>query len=425
VADIRAGVDDGLIKEKYGLSDKSLASAYEKLKQAGLLSEADLSNRPASVPVQEQSSVTGPLIDTWQCPCCGTAQAKEIEECPVCGIVVQKFVARKERDEAAPVDTEPIRHSEASIGPRWGLIAVILLIVAAIGVPAAWFLFAGEPEPQRTTFKVAPLQPRAEVRPNKNALAIKDRAVTESIEIRLNPLMDLNFKTKAEVLNLRSDAISQYPELMAGEYMPSDAVFGQIVDGLPWWGILGAFHYGPGGKSILGPSLHSASIVNPYLLVVPDFHMRWDAGAVEGMNEQMGFDSLYCVPRSLRWHPKLGRAEVSYDGACLLKNRVGAFSLAAFNARDLNLRYMYVSYRDSRNILKTGEPTEAYENPQYIHQGGSCGYPGGCNNMSPATPPIDNIRILGLPVTVVIHLWENDPGSIDKAPDMQYTMHFH
>ena len=65
-----------------------------------------------------------------------------------------------------------------------------------------------------------------------------------------------------------------------------------------------------------------------------------------------------------------------------------------------------------------------YHNPQYLHRGGSCGYPGGCNNISPRTPPIDNIQITAWPARVAIWFWRDDPGSELEAPDMVFVIEF-
>ena len=252
--------------------------------------------------------------------------------------------------------------------------------------------------------------------PNRNALAIHELAKTEHLDVALQPPIELDFKSKAEVLELRTKAAHTYPRLIAGDYRPSDAVFGQIVNGLPWWGILGAFHYGSGDRSIDGPSEQSLSILNPYLLAVPELYMRW-----ETPNPNL---SLYCAPRRLRWYPTNAQADVTYSTKCLRRNSVRLFSLIAYNARDWNLNYIFVSYQDSRNIAKPDPPTTPYDNPQFLHRGGSCGYPGGCNNISPQTPDIDNIQIAGWPAEVVIWFWRHNPGSIDKTPDMVFVIHF-
>lgn len=67
-------------------------------------------------------------------------------------------------------------------------------------------------------------------------------------------------------------------------------------------------------------------------------------------------------------------------------------------------------------------PLDAYDNPQFIHKGGSCGYPGGCNNMSPQTPPIDGISLDDLPAKIVVWLWRTRPDSVEVKPDFKYTI---
>jgi hypothetical protein len=166
------------------------------------------------------------------------------------------------------------------------------------------------------------------------------------------------------------------------------------------------------------------SILNPYLLAVPEMYTRWDKGDVDAFDADNLGSSRYCAPRYLRWHPHNQRAEVWYNAACMMGNNVWYFSLNALNARDLNLNYIYVSYEDSINITKDEVPTRAYRNPQFLHQGGSCGYPGGCNNISPRTPPIDNIQATGWPAQIVVWFWRSDPGTVDTAPEMEYVITF-
>lgn len=425
LSDIRSGMTDALLKEKYGLSDKGVESVYKKLAKAGYLSEEEVLTRSAATGNRDQATVGHSSGPSWECPSCHAPQASEQSECPVCGIVTAKFKARQEDDRSLGEAAANINYTVSSrSGLRMAAVAVIAVIIAG-GAFWAWVIFVDKEEPHPAA--VGKTRPRqiAPYQPNRNALAIRDRAVLDDLQIELQPLADLDFKSKADVLGIRRQAVTRYPDLIKGAYRPSDAVFGQIVDGLPWWGVLGAYHYGRGNKSIAGPSLHSLSILNPYLLVVPDFNMRrWDPGLLGTIDENTGHQQFYCSPQELRWQPRLGRVHVTYDAACLQRSGTNSFGLYAYNARDFNLRYIFVSYPDSLNILKENEPAGAYANPQFIHQGGSCGYPGGCNNMSPATPPIDNIQIFSWPVRVVIRLWESDPGSVTTPPDVEYVMHF-
>jgi hypothetical protein len=281
------------------------------------------------------------------------------------------------------------------------ILSLLVLILALLG---AWYL----------------LRPPA----NHNSLAIGEAAGIDRLDITLQPPLELDFKTRAEVLQLREQAIHSHPELLKSEYKPYKPIFGRIEDGLPWWGVKGQFYYGSGERSTEGPSEESRFILNPYLLVAAEFYTRWDrARYPESEVGDPGF-RFYCAPSSLLWYPRQAYAEASYRADCVRRIGGGFFDLIAYNARDLNLTYLYVSYPDSQGVIHSNPPDRAYANPQFIHQGGSCGYPGGCNNMSPYTPEIDGIRIQSLPAKVTIWLWKDDPGDPHRTPDMTFVLYF-
>lgn len=280
-------------------------------------------------------------------------------------------------------------------------------------------------------------------RPNRNALAIGELATSPSLEMEIHPPVELNYLSKAEVLALRTEEVYRYPELLEKKYRPSDLVFGQIVSGRPWWGIKGHFYYDRGQRSIEGPAEESRFIMNPYLLVGAEFgglsmwygNLVWDTARIG--DEQLNHPAFpyYCEAQLLRWWPAEAYADVTYDvSTCVARiNRWtlypldmsrADFDLVAYNARDMNLNYIYVSYTDSRNISKSSEPASPIPIRHYIHRGTSCGYPGGCNNMSPPTPETDNIRLNGLPAKVVVWLWKELPESPDAPPDMTFVLWF-
>jgi hypothetical protein len=259
---------------------------------------------------------------------------------------------------------------------------------------------------------------------NENSLNLGAMVPSTEVDIVIRPPIDFDLMTKAEVLQLRREAVYWYPDLITGEYKPSEAIFGQIVDGLPWWGIAGQFYYGQGEESIVGPSEESRFILNPYLLIAVEPHTFWDQSRVsEAQIQQPGF-TFYCEPTRLRWEPYSAYAEVLYSSDCAARLGYRYFDLISYNARDFNLNYIYVSYPDSVNVDKNPKPTEAYAIPHYIHQGGSCGYPGGCNNMSPPSPPIDGLELTGFPAQIVIWLWREAPDTLERSPDMVYVIRF-
>jgi hypothetical protein len=257
--------------------------------------------------------------------------------------------------------------------------------------------------------------------PQENELALGEAAKADSVEVVLQSPVELDFKTKAEVLQLRREAVARYPQLLAREYAPSEAVFGKVADGLPWWGIAGHFYYDTGERSIAGPSEESRFILNPFLLAAAEFNASWMGVIAE---QEVSTFPLYCPPRGLHWFPRQSYAEVAYDASCISMRMNVPFNLIAYNARDLGLNYVFVSYPHSLNISKQDPPQTAYANPQFLHQGGSCGYPGGCNNMSPSTPEINGLRITALPAGVTVWFWSRRPASTEQKPDMTFIVRF-
>ncbi len=257
--------------------------------------------------------------------------------------------------------------------------------------------------------------------PNRNTLAIGKLASVDDVDIALQKPVEFDFKTKAEVLQIRSEAVQKHPELLAGVYRPSEKVFGQIVDKRPWWGMYGEFYYGKGDRSIEGPSEEARFILNPFLLVAADFYSFWQGYLSE---DDLPSYNLTCQPYKLHWWPKEGRAEATYGEKCVSSRLSHTFELVAYNARDFNLNFVYVSYKESFNVSKSDIPASPISIPHFIHLGSSCGYPGGCNNMSPYTPELVGLVFKDLPARLVIRLWQDKPVSPTQTADMVFTLRF-
>ncbi|MCJ7624529.1 MAG: hypothetical protein MUO76_13580 [Anaerolineaceae bacterium] len=283
-----------------------------------------------------------------------------------------------------------------------------------------------------------------EVKENFNVLAIGRQALLESIKITLNEPVDLNQLTREEIYTLREEAVDQYPWLVVGNYLPSYDVFSGIEGQVPWWGTKGHFFYGSGDRSIEGPAEESRFIMNPYLLVAAEFPglsiwtnrhsgQFWNNQIISEQTLDLSNFPLYIKPEKLEWWPVISRAEVTYDVSGYLKiandwteHHLGVpdayFDLITYNARDLNLNYLYLSYEDSFSVYKRDSPPGAVPLKHYLHRGDSCDYPGGCNNMSPYTPEIMDIRITRLPARAIIYLWKEKPESISQEPDMTFVI---
>ena len=279
---------------------------------------------------------------------------------------------------------------------------------------------------------------------NHNQLLIGDQAkIRQRYPVALSEPIEFDALSKAEVLQLRREAVARHPDLIEQGYRPAHVVFAQIEDGRPWWGTIGQYYHGPGSKSIDGPSEESRYILNPLLLVAADLmglspwnnHFRWDSSRVgDGEWNDPGFP-LYCRPSELTWWPRESRAEVVYDlgGHIEQLNRYTAapmslaaayFCLMPDNARDLNLNYLAVCRETSTNVVMPEPAGQVVEILHYIHRGDSCGYPGGCNNGSPYQAELDNFRVSALPAHLEVRLWRDRPQDVSEPHEMTFTVRF-
>lgn len=361
-----------------------------------------------------EGQITEGVVETRQiCPFCGTSNRELAKECVYCGSSLTPAPRLPQFDFSFKLPTlQSVRNFLYSFASyfrgfqnirSWPLL-IFFLPAVGLCLIGMWLV--------RRPASIS----------NNNALAIGDLAKVESISVMVRAPVELDNLTKADVLALRIEEVYRYPELLYSGYEPYDRIFGDIVDGLPWWGISGHFYYGVGEQSIEGPSEESRFILNPYLLVAAEPCGRWDKNKVsEDLILRPGF-LFYCPPQQLKWEPERSYAEVTYDASCVSQRNYSCFNLIAYNARDLNLSYIYVSYEDSINISKSTRPDKPYAIPQYIHHGNSCGYPGGCNNMSPATPDIDGLSVVGYPARADIWLWEEMPETLEVPPDMIFVI---
>lgn len=240
---------------------------------------------------------------------------------------------------------------------------------------------------------------------------------TATIKIPIRDLVDFNFKSKQEIYDLRTKYVSQ---VFTGNYKPSESVFGQIQSGRPWWGMQGQCTYGKGEKSILGLSEESRFVANPFLFVGLEDGC---VSEVSGATQQPAI--YYPKPAALFWNVAGRFAGVQYDLSSYWAHAASAkgadyhkINLIAFNARDLGWNYLYVSPEQSKNVTA---PPQLVKIIQFIHTGGSCGYPGGCNNMSPDQHELQ-ITVSTLPARAYIKLWREAPANVSDPPDLVFLI---
>lgn len=273
--------------------------------------------------------------------------------------------------------------------------------------------------------------------PQGNKLAIGTLAKAQSTtDVRLFPLMDFNKKTKADVLAIRKQRALDQPGLLAGEYAPSSEVFGQLIDGRPWWGSQGLL-LGAGTDSSIGTAWHSAGICNPFALILADLRTPSYSYSTSRFPTKLDFvKSGYpsrCAADRLVWNPRSSAAVITYNVTGFLA-RQNSYSLRpvqlsnvelefqGYNARDFGFNYCAIDSSRSANV--TGIQGKIVQIVHYFHCGPSCGIPGGCNNMSPKTPDLENFSISRLPAKCQFHLWKEKPTSTAQIPDFSYLIEF-
>ncbi len=140
LADIRSGMDGSALKLKYGLSDKSLDKVYLKLNQAGVLKKhekrlRDSSSAPTPTHFRDQRRAE------WKCPACGKTQTSEVAECPVCGIVVAKYVRREAKQTSGPTVSSVSVSGAESRGRNWTAVVASIVVLGLLG--ASILLWSG------------------------------------------------------------------------------------------------------------------------------------------------------------------------------------------------------------------------------------------------------------------------------------------
>jgi len=256
---------------------------------------------------------------------------------------------------------------------------------------------------------------------NPVLLVGKDAKISGEYEIPVNNMGEFNFKTKKEIYDLRKQRVFEHSNLVAS-YVPSEAVFGHIVDKIPWWGIYGIYGYGTGIKSIEGPSEESRFLLNPYLLV--------------GLSELNAFITPAELDRTSAFYPKPIRINLRADASSerieylvsdhfhyVNSNHVypinqQKLSLITYNARDMGFSHLYIDPKKSDGLTWVNKNKSAVPILDYIHRGTSCGFPEtGCNNASPFQQDLV-IEIEKIPAKAHVKLWRTNPQNVDNDCDM-------
>ncbi len=276
-------------------------------------------------------------------------------------------------------------------------------------------------------------------RASTNSLKLGIRArLADGTAIPLNPPQRFNYLQRSEIIRLRTSAVMSCPSLVEGTYIPTPAIFDEITDAKPWWGMAGQYIWGEGERSIEGAAEESRFILNPYLLVAanPWTAKIWNPQLITPDDINNPDFPYTWTPQELRLWPKMRMGQVIYDVTAFnakLKSldsklekteEIVRFGLVAYNARDFGYNYLMLSPVLSSNVENTFKGKDAVEIKQYIHTGDSSKFPGGCNNMSPAMEQIDQLVIKQLPARATVLLWKSRPVFFGDPPDFSFVLDF-
>jgi len=279
--------------------------------------------------------------------------------------------------------------------------------------------------------------------PEANLLAVGAQAsTTETLSIDLNRPIDLNLKTNEEVLSLRRFFVEQRAALLAKPYKPSSYVFGELKDRSFWWGEAGYFVFGKGAKASQGRSVEGRYLLNPFLLLAPEFWglTIWYTKKVKWDPAKIGADALtrddfpfYCKPENLEWHPADSSASVSYDLTSFLRDInqfVSApltiddvfFGLNSINAKDFDLNYLFLDPANSKSIRNPNQNDQTVQNDMRLIHTDNCGLEGGCNVFSGIPKRLNYVVVEKVPAAASFKLWRVQPSSVNEKADFRFDI---
>jgi hypothetical protein len=134
VADIRSGIEEVQLQQKYGLSHESVDQVLSKLCGAGLLTETEIHEWRKSCKRIELPRHVGSDSGVWRCPSCNSPQPEEMDECPICGVVVRKVLSRRELNDYRPANVET-----KAQGLSWSALVMSIIVFVTAGTGLLWW----------------------------------------------------------------------------------------------------------------------------------------------------------------------------------------------------------------------------------------------------------------------------------------------
>lgn len=269
-----------------------------------------------------------------------------------------------------------------------------------------------------------------------NQLLVGPKATLKTpTEIPFNGTIDLNYKTKEEVCNIRINMAKRSPgKDLCPNYMPSREVFDNIANEKAWVGLKGRiFHIGT-VKPYDGQAEQSRFLCSPYILVGAD----WRPGFVDVPFDPSRYTPftiaesqfpLQCPPKTVTLDAVNASEELTYlvtnyrnSVNNYLKIPVGLdkldLYLNAYNARDFGYKWVGIPASKCEGINKVPRiPSAAFEVNQNIATATDM------NSLKGDTPDFQRYQCSRLPAKLVVYLWKKQPTALEN-PDFTVTLKF-
>lgn len=252
------------------------------------------------------------------------------------------------------------------------------------------------------------------------------------ISVKVNALMDFNYKSKAEIYEIRERFVKQ--SIFGNKnYKPSKDVFGEITTGMPWVSIMYQNYETDRQHPHFGLSEESRFINNPSGLVMLNMEAdllvkdkRVSATNDFAKNMRDVKSNMMLLPKSITYVKNTNTVIIKYSLNTFfrsLKNIIKdnreyykVFCLDCLNARDFGYNWIFAyesknisfnekSVKDEAVELKNKIVLAEYENEEY-----------GVNNSIGNREELF-FGIINLPASINLKLWKKKPKDIymDKS----------
>ncbi len=254
----------------------------------------------------------------------------------------------------------------------------------------------------------------------------------DTINIKVNQMECFSGKTKQEIYDIRKKYVAK-SIFKSDNYEPSEEVFGQIEDGLPWRSIFTEVCLFNPISETKGFSEESRFINNPILLL----GLRNGSGinVSDPINKDIKLDFCdgrvaWIFPDKITYSKNKKTITVYYNDLHILPTKFISYYIETINAQDFGYRYGKMIKNDAISFKNPNDniSTRIYEFQDFIHKGDSCGVEGGCNNCSPYIEGYEFSPLLNYfnkeKKTIEFKLWKTKPRNDDTEADMIYRIVF-